>query len=131
MDAAGEWNSQLRRGLLELCILALIEKGPIYGYQIISRLAGTPELAAGEGTIYPLLRRLRKEGLAESYWQTSEEGPPRNYYSLTASGRKALSAMRAEWMKMAAAVDRYAGPGRHADHTQDAGNNGTEGADGE
>lgn len=108
MDGSGDWNSQLRRGVLEFCILGLIETGPRYGYEIVTRLADAPQLAAGEGTIYPLLRRLRKDGWLETYWQESATGPPRQYYQLTETGRAALAAMRGEWRRLVDAVRQLA-----------------------
>jgi PadR family transcriptional regulator PadR len=106
-----EWNSQLRRGVLELCILALIETEPRYGYEIVTRLGDAPQLAAGEGTIYPLLRRLKKDGLVDTFWQESAAGPPRQYYRLTETGRTVLSSMRSEWQQLALAVNGFVGVG--------------------
>jgi PadR family transcriptional regulator PadR len=103
-QSEGEWGAQLRRGVLELCILALLGREPSYGYQIVTQIASAPQLATGEGTIYPLLRRLKREGLVETFWQESAAGPPRQYYRLTAKGRGALRAMRAEWEALVAAM---------------------------
>lgn len=99
-----DWQSQIRRGVLEFCILALIEEGPRYGYEIVTHLARVDQLAAGEGTVYPLLRRLRKDGWLETFWQESTAGPPRQYYQLTAQGRQVLAAMRLEWGELVDAV---------------------------
>lgn len=107
MYDASEWNSQVRRGVLELCILALIEKGPRYGYEIVTQLADEPQLAAGEGTVYPLLRRLRKDGWLDTFWQESAAGPPRQYYRLTPIGLSALTSMRNEWKELVQAVSHY------------------------
>jgi PadR family transcriptional regulator PadR len=103
----GEWSAQLRRGVLELCILAMIGRDPSYGYQIVMRIASAPQLAAGEGTIYPLLRRLKRDGLVETFWRESDAGPPRQYYRLTAKGRGALGAMRDEWAALVTAMDTH------------------------
>lgn len=116
MQAASEWQSQLRRGVLELCILSLIAGGPCYGYEIVSHLAKTPALAAGEGTVYPLLRRLKQDGWLETYWQESGTGPPRQYYRLTAAGAAALATMRREWRELVAAVQRQQ-PDEGGSHT--------------
>jgi len=105
--AEGEWGAQLRRGVLELCILAIIGREPSYGYQIVTRMASAPQLASGEGTVYPLLRRLKREALVETFWQESASGPPRQYYRLTAKGRAALRAMRGEWEALVAAMGVY------------------------
>ncbi len=100
-----DWRSQLRRGTLEFCILLMIEKRDCYGYDIISRLERRPILAAKESTIYPLLRRLLREGLLRSFWQESAEGlPPRKYYALTEEGRTSLNAMRREWSGLLEAI---------------------------
>jgi PadR family transcriptional regulator PadR len=108
----GEWSSQLRRGVLEMCILAIIERGPSYGYEIVTELARAPQLAAGEGTVYPLLRRLKKDGLVETFWQESATGPPRQYYRITAKGTVGLNAMRSEWRNLISAMDQYGTNGK-------------------
>lgn len=113
MDGTNDWISQVRRGVLELCILGLIEGTPRYGYEIVTQLAAVPSLAAGEGTVYPLLRRLKQAGRLETYWQESEAGPPRQYYKLSAQGTAALAAMRQEWRELTGAVDQYLAGGKH------------------
>jgi len=107
MELTQDWNSQLRRGVLELSILALIAGSPRYGYEIVTQLAEVPQLAAGEGTVYPLLRRLRKDGLLATFWQESVSGPPRQYYQLTPLGQQALCAMRLEWSQLVQAVNQF------------------------
>lgn len=100
-----EWKSQIKRGTLEFCILAMISREERYGYEIISELEKWPILSAKESTIYPLLRRLLKEGFLSSFWQDSAEGlPPRKYYSITENGREYLNAMSAEWDNLIKAV---------------------------
>jgi PadR family transcriptional regulator PadR len=103
----GDWESQIRRGLLELCVLALIASEPTYGYEIVTRLAGVPKLAAAEGTVYPMLRRLRQTGWLETTWQESDSGPPRQYYRLTPAGREYLKALRDQWRGLAVSVDGF------------------------
>lgn len=100
-----EWNSQMRRGLLELCVLALLEERPDYGYQIVTRLSEVSPLAAGEGTVYPLLRRLRKLGWLDTFWRESDAGPPRQYYELTSAGGRRLEALALEWQALSSSVD--------------------------
>lgn len=101
-----EWKSQIKRGTLEFCILAMISRQARYGYEIISELEKWPILSAKESTIYPLLRRLLKEGFLSSFWQDSAEGlPPRKYYSITENGREYLKAMSAEWENLLEAVN--------------------------
>jgi PadR family transcriptional regulator PadR len=102
----GDWTTQLRRGVLELAILSQLEQSVSYGYEIATRLASVPQLAAGEGTVYPLLRRLRRDGLLETYWQESAEGPPRQYYRLTAAGRRRLRTIEQEWHHVVQGVER-------------------------
>jgi PadR family transcriptional regulator PadR len=99
-----EWIAQMRRGMLEFCILALLDGEPSYGYEIVTRLAEAPLLAAGEGTVYPLLRRLRRDGHVTSHWRESEAGPPRQYYALTPAGRSYLDDLRGQWRHLVAQV---------------------------
>lgn len=99
-----EWTSQVRRGLLEFCILQLIDKEPRYGYELVTLLDRWEPLAVTEGTLYPLLRRLQKEDYIRSFWKESESGPPRKYYSLTEAGTALLLAMSAEWDKISGAI---------------------------
>lgn len=101
-----EWTSQLRRGVLELCVLRLLRDEPNYGYQIVATLAAFGPLAAGENTLYPLLRRLKTDKHVETYAVDSPNGPPRQYFRLTARGRQRLAALETEWTDMARAVER-------------------------
>jgi PadR family transcriptional regulator PadR len=94
---------QLKKGVLELCVLALLSGGDAYGYEIASRLADGIEM--GEGTVYPLMRRLQAEKLVETYLVESSSGPSRKYYRLTSAGRERLEAQRSEWAAFSAAVD--------------------------
>ena len=101
----GEWRSQIKRGTLEFCVLLMIARGERYGYELIARLEKRPCLAAKESTIYPLLRRLLKEGLLDSSWRESAEGlPPRKYYTITDRGRDYLAAMESEWDNLLSAI---------------------------
>ncbi len=101
-----KWMAQIRRGALELCILAILSRGKRYGYDIAHALSGAEDPVIKEGTIYPLLNRLKSEGLILAEWQLSPQGPQRKYYTLTTAGAERLAAMRAEWRSFAAAVDR-------------------------
>ena len=94
---------QLKKGVLELCVLALLSGADAYGYEIASRLAQGIEM--GEGTIYPLMRRMQADGLVDTYLQESPTGPPRKYYRLTAQGRSSFASQRTEWAAFIAAVD--------------------------
>lgn len=100
--------TNLRRGALEYCILALLRDGERYGLDLARHLAdGT--LLSSEGTLYPLLSRLRKGGLVTTSWRESTAGPPRRYYSLTAEGRAALKTFEAAWRPFSSAVDNALG----------------------
>lgn len=101
-----EWKSQIKRGTLEYCILAMINRKERYGYEIISELEKWPILTAKESTIYPLLRRLLKDECLSSFWQDSAEGlPPRKYYAITDKGREYLEAMSKEWDNLLRAME--------------------------
>ena len=98
---------QLKKGVLELCVLALLSKGDGYAYDIASRLAKGVDM--GEGTIYPLMRRMQADGLVAAYLQESPSGPPRKYYRLTEQGRSSFASQRTEWAAFVAAVDTILG----------------------
>ena len=106
MSQPADWTAQVRRGLLELCILSTLDQRAGHGYGIVTRLAASPPLAAREGTVYPLLRRLRKQGLLTATWEESEAGPPRQVYRLSRKGRKRLDVLRHQWRDLTVAVDR-------------------------
>jgi PadR family transcriptional regulator, regulatory protein PadR len=93
-----------RRGTLELCVLALIASKPRYGYDLVTALERWEPLATTEGTLYPLLRRLQREGKVEASWEESAAGPPRKYYRLTPLGRDLLERMRTDWAELSEAV---------------------------
>ena len=103
--------SQLRRGVLEFCVLALLRDAERYSYEIVSALSSTGGLITSEGTIYPLLSRLRKEGVVSTTWRESQSGPPRRYYRITASGANRLQAFVAEWTRLRHSVDDLLGLG--------------------
>lgn len=97
--------THLRRGALEHCVLAMLDPTPRYGLDIARRLGDTDILLTSEGTLYPLLARLRKNGLVDTSWMESTSGPPRRYYSLTPSGRAAVQNFKATWTLFRDAVD--------------------------
>jgi PadR family transcriptional regulator len=101
-----DWTSQLRRGVLELCVLRLLRDKPSYGYEIVATLAAFAPLATGENTLYPLLRRLKTERALESFAVASPSGPPRQYFRLTALGRRRLNELQQEWTELARAIER-------------------------
>jgi PadR family transcriptional regulator PadR len=88
-------NVQFKKGVLELCVLSLIARQDRYGYELVELISRNVEIA--EGTIYPLLRRLTKDGLCTTYLVESMEGPPRKYYRLTPAGREMQQQLLQEW----------------------------------
>ena len=98
---------QLKKGVLELCVLALLSSHDSYAYEIASRLAEGIDM--GEGTIYPLMRRMQSDGLVETYLVESPSGPPRKYYKLTETGKASFVAQKAEWAAFSRAVDSILG----------------------
>jgi PadR family transcriptional regulator PadR len=95
---------QLRKGVLDMCVLALLARQDGYAYDIASRLA--EEIGMGEGTIYPLMRRMQADGLVKTYLEESSSGPPRKYYQLTKAGHAALANQKTEWTAFTGAVAR-------------------------
>ena len=98
------WLTQVRRGLLELCILNLLDRQPAYGYQIVKHLTSLPGLVISEGTIYPLLSRLSSQGLLTSSLIASPQGPARRTYVLTAAGRRHMRTINETWNLVTDAV---------------------------
>lgn len=98
---------QLKKGALELCVLALLHQHDSYAYEIASRLADA--IGMGEGTIYPLMRRLQSDGLVETYLVESPAGPPRKYYRLSEAGRTSFETQHAAWKSFSGAVDTILG----------------------
>lgn len=108
MAAADSAVTQLRRGALEYCVLALLQGEERYGYDLVTELSEAG-LVASEGTMYPLLSRLRKDALVETAWRDSPSGPARRYYSLTPRGKDALAAFRESWSEFKSSVDHILG----------------------
>ena len=94
---------QLKKGVLTLCVLALLERRDSYAYEIASTLSDAIDM--GEGTIYPLMRRMQSDGHVETYLVESSAGPSRKYYRLTQAGRDSLARQSADWTAFARAVD--------------------------
>ncbi len=99
------WTNQLRKGILELCILNDIRSRRMYGYDIVRRLRRVEGLIINEGVIYPILSRLRQQGLVKTTIGESPEGPPRKYYELTNKGREILAQMNAYWQPIREQID--------------------------
>jgi PadR family transcriptional regulator PadR len=100
------WTTQLRKGLLEFCILNAISNERVYGYDIIRKLRSIECLIISEGTIYPILSRLKREELVCTSLEESNEGPARKYYQLTAYGNEVLSQMNNIWNRVLDGVQR-------------------------
>ena len=99
------WSTQLRKGMLELCILNTIRGTSLYGYDIVRKLRNIDGLVISEGTIYPILSRLKREGFVQTTIKESTEGPPRKYYELTSKGEKILSEMNDYWQDIKTGAD--------------------------
>jgi len=102
--ALQNWKTQLRKGLLELCILNCLNRREFYGYDLVQELKQTDGLAMREGNIYPILARLQEDGFVVSRTKPSDSGPPRKYFSITRMGRAALEEMNEHWSQIEAAV---------------------------
>lgn len=105
MEADAHDLTQLRRGVIQNCVLALLEDEPRYSYDLVTALGEHAPLVTSEGTIYPLLSRLRKQGLVVTAMRESDAGPPRRYYELTDGGRRQLAEFRATWRAFRDATD--------------------------
>ena len=100
------WQEQLRRGGLDLAILLTVSAGPRYGLALIQHLEDFTDLVVTEGTIYPILGRLTREGLLEAEWIEGEAPHPRKYYRLTRVGARRLADMKGEWRALAEKINR-------------------------
>ena len=109
-ESADKWEIQLRKGCLELAILAALFSGRLYGLEIMRRLAEDSGLVVPEGTVYPLLNRLKGEGLLSSEWVEADAGHPRKYYRLTAAGRRRVIEMAQFWQSFSASLDDLLAP---------------------
>ena len=110
------WQEQLRRGSLDLAILLTVSSGPRYGLAIIQHLEAFTDLVVTEGTIYPILGRLTRDGLLSAQWVEGEAPHARKYYSLTRAGTKRLDQMKAEWRAFADKIGRLMDAAERPDH---------------
>ena len=99
------WVTQLRKGVLEHCVLLVLRRGENYGYEIVQALKRVEDLAVSESTVYPILGRLREEGYLRSRDVRSDAGPPRRYFSLTPRGQVRLAGMNEHWMALTRAME--------------------------
>jgi PadR family transcriptional regulator, regulatory protein PadR len=102
---AGNLVAQMRRGVLPYCVLAMLRNKEQYGFELVHALGGIDGMVTGEGTIYPLLARLRRQGLVETTWQESATGPPRKYYRIAEAGQEALAEFTRSWQRLRDSVD--------------------------
>jgi len=109
-SVADKWEVQLRKGCLELAILAALWGGRLYGLEVLRRLESDSDLIVSEGTVYPLLSRLKALGLVESEWVESDAGHPRKYYALTTAGRHRALEMAAIWARFSSSMSRLLTP---------------------
>jgi PadR family transcriptional regulator, regulatory protein PadR len=108
-NADKAWISQLRKGLVELLVLAALKREEVYGYQLLQKLAALNGLTLTESTLYPVLGRLADDRLVAVRQVPSPAGPPRRYYRLTAGGERRLTDMLAHWRQVNASIDALAG----------------------
>jgi PadR family transcriptional regulator len=101
-DRGQNWEAQLRKGCLEMAILASLWQGRLYGLEILRTLSDNSQLDVAEGTLYPILSRLKAEGLLQSEWVEAEAGHPRKYYWLTTPGRRRAREMAGTWSEFSA-----------------------------
>ena len=97
-------TTQLKKGTLELCVLSLLSKADMYGFELVGAISA--QIQISEGTIYPLMKRIKDEGYVTTYLQESQEGPPRKYYSITQSGRIAQQSMAEEWRNLSSGINK-------------------------
>ena len=121
-ESSERWEAQLRKGCLEMAVLASLWNGRLYGLEILRVLERDSSLVLAEGTIYPILNRLRTEGLVQSEWVEAEAGHPRKYYELTNIGRERAIRMAATWTQFSAGLGRLIEPVRENNY----GNNNVE-----
>lgn len=115
-------NIQFKKGVLELCVLSLLSRGDRYGYEIAQAFSG--ELEISDGTVYPILRRLKLDGYVSSYLEESRGGPPRKYYTLTNHGKQFAALLLDEWRRFQRQVNNIvdsAGAADEPPHAQAAG----------
>jgi PadR family transcriptional regulator len=109
-EESEKWEAQLRKGCLEMAVLAVLAPGRNYGLEIIRALESHSNLVLSEGTIYPILNRLRQDGMVDALWVESDSGHPRKYYSLTRKGRERAVRMAEAWQEFAAGLSALVEP---------------------
>lgn len=112
LERSASAQAQMRKGVLELCILSILSQGDAYPTEIIDKLKDT-KLVVVEGTLYPLLTRLKNTGLLGYRWEESTSGPPRKYYKLTEIGEKYLKELQLSWVDLVDAVNKTIEKGKN------------------
>ncbi len=112
-------NIQFKKGVLELCVLSILSRKNCYGYELVQTLSA--EIKISEGTIYPLLKRLKDDGYVDTYLQESSEGPPRKYYRLSLRGVEMEKSLQNEWKRFTRAVNRLVEGGNENGQTEVSG----------
>src|SRR5438445_7513373 len=109
-DELGKWEIQVRKGGLGLAVLAILWPDRLYGLEILKRLDADAGMSIPEGTIYPLLSRMKADGLVDSEWVEADAGHPRKYYRLTDEGRRRVRDMARSWRAFAEGLERLLAP---------------------
>jgi PadR family transcriptional regulator PadR len=109
-ESGDKWEVQLRKGCLELAILASLSGEKLYGLEILRRLESDSDLIVSDGTVYPLLSRLKALGLVRSEWVESDAGHPRKYYALTAAGKRRALEMGESWARFSSSMSKLLAP---------------------
>ena len=106
MQSVEKWKSQVKKGVLEFIILILLSKKELYGYELLDNLKESTGYEVAEGTIYPLLNRLKADNLIDSYWVEMESGVPRKYYKMTKTGNTVLDEMKKHWFALNSNINK-------------------------
>jgi PadR family transcriptional regulator PadR len=109
------WDSQARKGVLVLIVMAALSGREYYGYELVEYIHGTAGVQVSDGTLYAILIRLKAEGLLRTRWEPAERGPARKYYGLTGEGRALLADMKRAWGEIASGVDAILQDGSGSD----------------
>lgn len=97
-------DTQFKKGVLDLCVLVILQKKDHYGYELVQKISKNIQIT--EGTLYPILRRLKKDGYLQTYLKESSEGPSRKYYSLTKTGKSKATELKQEWQSFEKKIDQ-------------------------
>lgn len=103
-----KWKSQVKKGTLSFIVLNVLQDNEYYGYELIENIRKLTDIEIAEGTLYPLMNRLKKEGLATSKWVEQESGIPRKYYCLTKEGSQTLDHMKTYWTQLEQSIKKLA-----------------------